>query len=108
MANAELIGYSAFDRFEQCYAYSEDACYIADSAESLRRFLKGLMLRAGEYDTKLVTFDELVDDFGCSAGEYALEPAAFARFEKLAKARNVKFAVEIEEEWQGSLIVVRL
>jgi hypothetical protein len=36
-----VVGYSAFDPFEEWYHYCEDACYVADSRQSLRRNLAG-------------------------------------------------------------------
>ncbi len=34
------IGYSALELFNECYEYNENACYIADSPESLNNFLE--------------------------------------------------------------------
>jgi len=39
-----IIGYSAFRLFDECYEYNENACYIADSPESLK--LKNLGCRS--------------------------------------------------------------
>ena len=58
--------------------------------------------------TRMVTLEYLLNDFGVSGGEYALEPLAFARFERLAKARGLAFEVEPCEDALGELFVVKL
>ncbi len=104
----ELVGYSALDRLEECYEYNENACYVADSLESLRRFLDSAMLPTEQYDVKSVTLQDLLNDFGVSSGEYALEPLALARFGRLAQARALAFDVEPYEGAPDELFVVKL
>ncbi len=42
--NEILIGYSAFDKFEQVYLYNENACVITDKPQSMRKFTKNAYL----------------------------------------------------------------
>ena len=88
--------------------YNENACYVADSPESLRRFLDSAMLPTEQYDVKSVTLQDLLNDFGVSSGEYALEPLALARFGRLAQARALAFDVEPYEGAPDELFVVKL
>lgn len=34
-----VIGYSGLDLFEECYGYSEDACFIGDNREAAQQFM---------------------------------------------------------------------
>lgn len=89
-----IIGCSAFELYEECYEYNENACYIADSPETLTRFLDNAMLNIKDYRIEPVKLSDIIDDFGCSSGEYAFEPKALEKFEKAAKASGIKFSVE--------------
>ena len=86
-----VIGYSIFDTEEECYAYNENACFIAGSRESANVFLDvcDVDFRAARIDA--FAWDDLLRDYGCSGREYAMEAAAFARFEKLARQYDVAF-----------------
>ena len=66
------------------------------------------MLPAEQYDVKSVTLEDLLNDFGVSSGEYALEPLALARFERLAQARDLAFDVQPYEDAPDELFVVKL
>lgn len=44
-----LIGYSARSIFDDCYEYNENACYVADTPETLQNFLVNAMLPAEDY-----------------------------------------------------------
>ena len=95
------IGYSAFRLFDECYEYNENACYIADTPESLRAFLIDAAFSVNDYETVSVTLSDMVNDFGCSSGEYALEPEALARFEKLAETSGIGFTVNPDQNSMG-------
>ena len=95
------IGYSAFRLFDKCYEYNENACYIADTPESLRGFLTDAAFSVNDYETVAITLSDLLDDFGCSNGEYALEPEALSRFEKVAETSGISFAVTPYEDSMG-------
>jgi hypothetical protein len=95
----DLIGYAAFEIQEECYEYNENACYIADTHRNIKEFLKNAMLPISEYRIDKVSFSDLINDFGCSSGEYALEEEALKRFERLAKLSGTKYEVEQYEDY---------
>lgn len=99
--DSSIIGYSAFRLYDECYEYNENACYIADTPESLRAFLIGAAFSVNDYETVLVTLSDMVNDFGCSSGEYALEPEALARFEKEAETVGIGFKVDPDQNSMG-------
>ena len=106
---SKLVGYSAFDLWEECYEYNEDACYIANDKESLKKFLIGAMLPFENYRLDSITISDMIKDFGCSCGEYALEPKAWIRFERIAQEREVKYNVEKYDDGfggQSELVIV--
>ncbi|MEQ9409656.1 MAG: hypothetical protein RIK87_18115 [Fuerstiella sp.] len=102
-----VIGYSIFDEDEECYEYNENACFMAATRESADAFREtcGLSPDAARIDA--VTWDDLLQDFGSSAGEYAMEAAAFARFEELAQQHKLTFEAEAYDG-DESLMVVRI
>jgi len=79
-----IIGYSAFRLFDECYEYNENACYIADSPESLKEFLGGTMFSVKDYRIDAVKVSDIIDDYGFSLGEFAMEPDALKRFKQTA------------------------
>jgi len=81
--SATIIGYSAYRLFDECYEYNENACYIADSPESLKEFFGGAMFAVEDYRTDAVKLSDIIDDYGCSLGEFAMEPEALKRFRKM-------------------------
>ncbi len=98
---AITIGYSAFRLFDECYEYNENACYIADTPESLRAFLIDAAFSVNDYETVSVILSDMVNDFGCSNWEYALEPGALARFEKVAETSGIGFTVNPDQNSMG-------
>ena len=98
---SETIGYSAFRPFDECYEYNENACYIADTPELLRAFLANAPFSVNDYETVEITLSDILDDFGCSGGEYALEPEALSRFEKAAESSGISFEVTPYEDFLG-------
>ena len=91
---ATLIGYSVFDTSEDCYEYNENACFIAATQQSAKQFLQDACVvpRYGRIDP--VSWDDLLKNYGCSGGEYAMEAEAFARFKSLALQHGVTFEAE--------------
>jgi hypothetical protein len=79
-----IIGYSALALFDECYEYNENACYIADSPESLKKFLEDAGFNINGYRIDTITLNDILDDYGCSAGEYAMEAEALKRFEQIS------------------------
>ena len=69
-----IIGYSAFILFDECYEYNENACYIADSPETLTEFLEGASFNLKDYRIDTIKLSDILDDYGCSYGEFAMEP----------------------------------
>lgn len=100
-----FIGYSVFDTGQDCYEYNENACFIASTRASAREFLNGADMDPAECQVHAISWDELLRDFGCSGGEYAMEAAAFARFRSLTQNHNVSFEVE-PYDGDDSLLVV--
>ena len=108
-----LVGYSALRIFDECYEYNENACYIADTPESLIEFLDGAMLSVEGYRIEPVSISEMLNDFGCSSGEYALEPKALEKFEQAIKESEIIYTVKpyediFNKEKQPDLFVVSL
>jgi hypothetical protein len=88
--NEPIIGYSGFDVFEECYGYNEDACYVADTEASANRFMRAAAL-GREYRIEPVTLSQMMDDYGSSLGEFAMEKGAFARFRAAASEAGIQF-----------------
>jgi hypothetical protein len=80
----KIIGYSAYRLFDECYEYNENACYIADSPESLKEFLEGTIFAVHDYRIDAVKVSDIIDDYGFSLGEFAMEPEALKRFKQTA------------------------
>ena len=107
----EVLGYSAFNLTEESYEYNENACYIADDVTTLRKFLSDAMLDVRNYRCDPVTIEDMQKDFGCSYGEFALEPRSLERFKRIAQALGVKHAVEPYKtvfDTQDGLFIVTL
>ncbi len=79
-----IIGYSAFRLYDECYEYDENACYIADSQESLKDFLKDATFNINDYRFDKIKLSDILDDYGCSYGEYMMEPKALNRFKQVS------------------------
>ena len=86
----KIIGYSGLDLFEGCYGYNENACYIADTEVSAHDFMKYASFN-GKYRIESVTLARIMNDFGCSSGEFAMEKNALARFRVAAKEAGIEF-----------------
>ena len=90
---ATLIGYSVFDTGQECYEYNENACYIAANQPAAKRFLTTSFFPE-DCEIHSVSWDDLLKDYGCSCGEYAMEAEVFDRFKALAQQHGVTFEVE--------------
>jgi Protein of unknown function (DUF1186) len=86
-----IIGYSGFILYEECYEYNENACFLADSPESLKEFLKDASFNINDYRIDPIRLNDIIDDYGCSFGEFAMEPEALKRFEQVP---DMKYTVE--------------
>ena len=106
-ASRLLIGYSVYDTSEECYEYNENACFIASTVDGAKRVLRNAMMSPQDAEFHAVFWNDLLRDFGCSGGEYAMEAAAFARFRTLAQEQGVSFEAEAYDG-DDSLMVVQI
>ena len=70
--NEPVIGYSGFDEFEECFEYNEDACFIAGTEAAADRFMQDAFTMP-DYRIVAVTLSQIMSDYGCSGGEFAME-----------------------------------
>ncbi len=89
-----IIGYSAYDKYEQCYEYVENSCFIADNPGTLRKFTENCWQPAENCEKKEVRLSDILADFGVSGRRYAMEPAASERFGKAAGNRGIRYESE--------------
>ena len=91
MTHAEsILGYCGFELFQECYAYDEDSCYIADSEAAAHRFMEYASFGL-EYRIEPVTLARIMDDFGRSLGRFTMERPAFVRFRAAAEAAGIRY-----------------
>ena len=102
-----LIGYSVYDSGEECFESNEDACYIAATSVTAQQFLEVASVFPGDARVEAVHWDDLLRDFGCSGGEYAMEADAFARFRAMAEEHGVSFEAAAYDG-DDSLMVVEI
>ncbi len=103
----KIIGYSGFDSYEECYEYFENSCYIADTPKSAENLMKNSFSRVANYRIDPVTIEQIMDDFGCSCGDYAMEKEAFDKFTAVAEKDNIRFIAK-EEDTDIPLIIVKV
>lgn len=92
-----IIGYSGFDPYEECYEYFENSCYIADTPQSADNLMRNSFSCVGPYRIDPVTIEQIMDDFGASCGDYAMEKEAFDRFKVVTEKENIRFRVNEED-----------
>ena len=102
-----VVGFSVFEKFEECYQYNENACFIADSQENAETFLKNGYCDADDCRIDTVTFGDIMLDYGASCGEYAMESQAFAVFKRIAGLNGVTFTSE-PYDGDDTLLVVEV
>jgi hypothetical protein len=105
--NKIVIGFSGFSRLEECYEYNEDACFIADNKNTLKVFLDNCFSSHRNYRIDKVTLKEIMNDFGYSGGEYAMEPEAFKIFKNIANKNNIKYK-ESKYDLDQSLTIINI
>ena len=88
--NETVLGYSGFELFEECYGYNENACFIADTEAAAHRFMR-VAPSGSEYRIVPVMLSQMMDDYGCSLGEFAMEREAFERFRNAANEAGIRF-----------------
>ena len=89
-----VLGYSVFDPFEECFEYNENACIIADSVPSADRVRRDGMGAPDQGRIEPVIFEDVMNDFGGSSGEYTMEPKVFEQFKRVAKLAGVSYHSE--------------
>jgi hypothetical protein len=89
-----VIGFSGFNLFEGCYEYNENACYISESKEAATRFMIDCGYRKSDCRVDQIVFKDILNDYGASCGEYAIESAAFNKFKQIAESNNIEFTVK--------------
>ncbi len=92
----EVIGFSGFDFFEECYEYCENACFIGDTKKSVERFMRNSFSGTSGYRVDPVTVELIMKDYGCSCGEYAMEQEAFEKFKAIASEKGIRFEARPE------------
>ena len=102
--NELIIGYSGFEEFEECFAYNENACFIAGTEAAADRFMRDASL-GPDYRIVPVTLSQIMSDDGCSVGEFAMEKEAFNRFRDAATEAGILFETETDP-FDLELIVV--
>ena len=103
----KIMGYSGFIIFDECYEYNENACIISNTQESAKEFMDNCGHSVSDYRIDQVTFDDIINDFGCSSGEYAMESVAFSKFRKMAIEENVKYE-SVEFDYDPALTIVNI
>ena len=88
------IGYSGFILYEDCYEYNENACYLADSKESARQFMLNCGYEETDFKIDAISFKDIMNDYGVSAGEYAMEEKVFENFKRIAEDAGVEYEAE--------------
>ena len=89
-----IIGYSGFIFSEDCYLYNENACYIADTSELAEQFMLDCGYPKSDFRIDEISLNDLLNDFGCSCHEYAMEKIAFKNFKLISKENNISFDSE--------------
>lgn len=102
-----IIGYCGFELFEECYGYSEDACYIAGTQASAREFMEYAAF-GQPYRIEPVTLSRIMADFGCSLGEFAMEKNAFQRFRDAAHRADVHYDFEPIDDCSPECLLVNV
>jgi hypothetical protein len=103
----KIIGYSGFILFEACYEYNENACFIADNEKLAKEFMDNCGHSTDDYRVDKIRFADILKDYGCSSGEYAMEPKAFSIFKEIAGRTNMKYEAE-KYDFDSSLTVVEI
>lgn len=101
------IGYSGFILFEECYEYNENACYIADSKDVAKQFMLDCGYDKSDFRIDEISLKDLMNDYGCSSGEYAMEKLAFENFKIIADENGIKYKVE-EYDLDPTLLIINI
>jgi rubredoxin len=98
----EIIGYSGIERYDDCYGYDENECFVGDTKARVLEIFEEVS------SVKEVRIEDLRKDFGCSSGRYAFEPEAYKRFKKAAEKEGLKYTLNEEDKYRKPLYIVEL
>lgn len=101
------VGYSIFDTCEDCYDYHEDACFIAATKAEAIRFAESAFGDMRGRRIVRVSYADVINDFGVSCGEYAMELDAYKRFKHVADLNEREIHAK-PDHFDETLIVVNL
>ena len=73
-----VIGYSVYEKFEECYQYNENECYIDATIPQAEHFMAGGFTDAADCGIDTIRFADIMSDYGASLGNYAMEAEAFS------------------------------
>jgi hypothetical protein len=102
-----IIGASGFILYEECYAYNEDACYLADDTEAAKRFMHICGYSNNDFRIDSISINDIIKDYGYSMGEYAMEKQVFDKFKIIAEKHSLQFEAE-PFDYDSSLMVVKV
>ena len=101
----DVIGFSVFELFEECYEYVGNECFIAGSREQAEVYRRDAGLNAADARIDEVRCSDLLEDFGVSGGRHAMETEAFTRFQAAAQAAGVRFETRTDVLFDGLVFV---
>jgi hypothetical protein len=102
-----IIGFSGYILSEECYEYNEDACYLANSKDVAQQFMLDCGYSQSTFLINEISINDLLNDYGCSSGEYAMEKLTFEKFKIIADENGIKYSDE-EYYLDPTLIVVNI
>jgi hypothetical protein len=92
-----VIGYAIYLVDELSYEYNEDSCFIFSSRATAEKLASELYCLDNAYRIVPVRIKEIMNDFGSSSHNYATEPGAMKRFEKVASKNKIFYESELWE-----------
>ncbi len=101
----EIVGYSVFEMFEECYQYNENACFIAATRDAAEGFRDDGCTPATACRIDAVCWADIMRDYGGSSGAYAMQRDAILRFQKVAELSAISFRFEPFDGDDGLLVV---
>ena len=100
---SEIVGYSAFWLAYNTFEFYKDACYIAETPDSLGNFKKDPDHPPEEkYETVVVSVSDIIEDFSFSDLWYAFEPAALEKFKQIIDSIGIECRITTDNSESGS------
>ena len=100
--SGDVIGFSVFELFEECYEYVENDCFIAGSREQAEAYQREAGLSAADARIDQVRLSDLLEDFAVSGGGHAMETEAFLRFQTAAQSALRPARIRSWRDWCSS------